>query len=224
LEYEVANREEDCSLIRILHPKYSRYFFEIEETLKRLNMEFTSLGFDPVAGISGIYEKLEREPENLSVLPTGQPAIRSLIAEYVQSRASTILVGAIDPTSVVSTSSTLGCGVYVNANSTIASNAEIGCIASVNRSSSIGHDVVVEPFVSVGPGVTLAGSVHVELGTVLGAGVVVLPNIVIGRNSLIGAGSVVTRDIPANSVAFGNPARVMRKQEEWSGLEACPFC
>lgn len=45
----------------------------------------------------------------------------------------------------------------------------------------------------------------------LGGGVIVCPGITIGDNSVIGAGAVVTRDIPANVVAVGNPARVIRE-------------
>ena len=43
-----------------------------------------------------------------------------------------------------------------------------------------------------------------------GANVVVCPGVTIGSGCVIGAGSVVTRDIPANSFAAGNPARVIR--------------
>ncbi len=45
----------------------------------------------------------------------------------------------------------------------------------------------------------------------LGGGVIVCPGVTIGDNSVIGAGSVVTKDIPANVVAVGNPARVIRE-------------
>lgn len=44
----------------------------------------------------------------------------------------------------------------------------------------------------------------------LGAGVIVLPGVTIGDNSVIGAGAVVTHSIPADVVAVGNPARVIR--------------
>lgn len=44
----------------------------------------------------------------------------------------------------------------------------------------------------------------------LGGGVIVCPGVSIGENSVIGAGAVVTKDIPANVVAVGNPARVIR--------------
>ncbi|MGW3955716.1 sugar O-acetyltransferase [Streptomyces sp. NPDC004752] len=44
----------------------------------------------------------------------------------------------------------------------------------------------------------------------LGGGVIVCPGVTIGENSVIGAGAVVTKDIPANVVAVGNPARPVR--------------
>ncbi len=44
----------------------------------------------------------------------------------------------------------------------------------------------------------------------LGAGAIVLAGVTIGENSVIGAGAVVTKDIPANVVAVGNPARIVR--------------
>ena len=44
----------------------------------------------------------------------------------------------------------------------------------------------------------------------LGGGVIVLPGVSIGENTVVGAGAVVTRDLPANVVAVGNPARVVR--------------
>jgi maltose O-acetyltransferase len=44
----------------------------------------------------------------------------------------------------------------------------------------------------------------------LGSGAIVLPGVTIGENTVVGAGAVVTRDLPANVVAVGNPARVIR--------------
>ncbi len=47
----------------------------------------------------------------------------------------------------------------------------------------------------------------------IGGGAVILPGVTIGDNVVIGAGSVVTRDIPSDSVAVGNPCRVIRKND-----------
>ncbi|WP_202456018.1 MULTISPECIES: sugar O-acetyltransferase [unclassified Streptomyces] len=48
----------------------------------------------------------------------------------------------------------------------------------------------------------------------LGGGVIVCPGVTIGANTVVGAGSVVTRDLPADVVAVGNPARVVRSLPE----------
>ena len=45
----------------------------------------------------------------------------------------------------------------------------------------------------------------------IGGGAIILAGLTIGDNSIVGAGAVVTRDIPANVVAVGNPARVIRQ-------------
>lgn len=56
--------------------------------------------------------------------------------------------------------------------------------------------------------------VHIGKNCWIGAGSVILPGVSIGDNTVIGGGSVVTRDIPANSVAYGNPCRVRSEISE----------
>jgi acetyltransferase-like isoleucine patch superfamily enzyme len=51
----------------------------------------------------------------------------------------------------------------------------------------------------------------VEEGASLGSSVTVLCGVNIGKNAIVGAGSVVTKDVPANSIVAGNPARIMKK-------------
>ena len=51
----------------------------------------------------------------------------------------------------------------------------------------------------------------VKRGASIGSGAVLLCGITIGENSVVGAGSVVTKDVPANAIVAGNPARVMKK-------------
>ncbi|WP_434811525.1 sugar O-acetyltransferase [Microbacterium sp. bgisy189] len=55
-----------------------------------------------------------------------------------------------------------------------------------------------------------AEPITIEDNVWLGGGVIVCPGVTIGENSVIGAGSVVTKDVLANVVAVGNPARVIR--------------
>lgn len=63
-------------------------------------------------------------------------------------------------------------------------------------------------------GLEYAYPIHVGNNVWIGAHVQVLPGVNIGDNCVIGAGSIVVKDIPANSVAVGNPCRVIKKIEE----------
>ena len=58
---------------------------------------------------------------------------------------------------------------------------------------------------------TYALPVTIEDGCWIGGGVIILPGVTIGSGSVIGAGSVVTKSIPENSLAVGNPCKVIRK-------------
>ena len=95
--------------------------------------------------------------------------------------------------------------------------------------------VIIDPshcwHIAIGDNVTLAPRVHIlahdastkvflgytrventKIGNnvFVGAGSIILPGVTIGNNVIIGAGSVVSRDIPDDSVAVGNPARVVK--------------
>src|ERR1017187_2137011 len=54
----------------------------------------------------------------------------------------------------------------------------------------------------------------VKTGASIGAGCTILANITIGENALVGAGSVVTKNVPANAIVVGNPARFLRYIEQ----------
>jgi acetyltransferase-like isoleucine patch superfamily enzyme len=54
----------------------------------------------------------------------------------------------------------------------------------------------------------------VKKGASIGSGATILSKISIGENAIVGAGSVVTRDVPANSIVAGNPAKVLRYIEK----------
>ena len=53
----------------------------------------------------------------------------------------------------------------------------------------------------------------VKRGASIGSNATVLCGVTIGENAIVGAGSVVTKDVPANTVVAGNPARILRRLE-----------
>src|SRR5579859_2709398 len=50
----------------------------------------------------------------------------------------------------------------------------------------------------------------IKKGASIGSGSTILANVVIGENAIVGAGSVVTKDVPANAIVAGNPAKLFR--------------
>jgi maltose O-acetyltransferase len=60
----------------------------------------------------------------------------------------------------------------------------------------------------------IARAISIEDNVWIGGGAILLPGVCIGRNAVVGAGAVVSRSVPANTVAAGNPARVIREIEQ----------
>ena len=58
----------------------------------------------------------------------------------------------------------------------------------------------------------------VKKGASIGSGSTILANLTIGENAIVGAGSVVTKDVPANAIVAGNPAKLLRYVTEESRI------
>lgn len=131
--------------------------------------------------------------------------------------------------------------VMVREDNLVGDNVSIGTSAVLEYGNRIGHRVrihsgcfleraTLEDDVFLGPNVVFTDDPHpicpryaeckpaayIEAFARIGANTTLLPGIRIGRNSLIGAGSVVVSDIPANMVAAGNPAKVIKSIDELS--------
>lgn len=62
--------------------------------------------------------------------------------------------------------------------------------------------------------ILLCKPVVIKKNAWIGAGVTILPGVTIGENAIVGASAVVTKDVPADTIVVGNPARVLRKVEK----------
>ena len=102
---------------------------------------------------------------------------------------------------------------------------------------TIGKDTMFGPFINVNcadhgiePGTPMRtqygtyGPVRIGSDCWLGAGVIVTKGVTIGDGAVIGAGSVVTCDIPANTIACGVPARVLRERSEGGSVVCTDEC
>lgn len=120
------------------------------------------------------------------------------------------VVSLVDPSSFVSKTAKLGRGCVIYPNCFIGHKVVLGdfvvCLASV----TINHDCVVEDRVFFGSGANLAGTVKVGSGSFMGQGSTVRQVMTVGENVMAGTGAVIVKDVPANKVVIGNPARILR--------------
>ena len=141
----------------------------------------------------------------------------------------------------------VGKGVYVDFDVTIGDNCKL------QNGVYVYHPATLESGVFLGPGVIITndkfprainpdgslkqdadwevGPVHICHGASLGAGAIVLPNVTVGRFAMVGSGAVVSKDVPAQGLVIGSPARLLgyvcrcgRPMEAQGEAWVCPAC
>lgn len=113
----------------------------------------------------------------------------------------------IHPTATLGRLNRLAPGVIVCANANLTTNVSLGRHSHMHVGSSVGHDVSIGNYATVLPGSTVSGSVTVGSRATIGAASVILQGLSIGDDAVVGAGAAVVRDVPAQVVVAGVPAR-----------------
>ena len=116
----------------------------------------------------------------------------------------------------------------------IQKNASVGRQCKISSHTFVCEGVTIEDNVFIGHGVMFINDIYpratangqlqteadwrvertvIKNGASIGTGATILANVTIGENAIVGAGSVVTKNVPANCIVGGNPAKVFRKIE-----------
>lgn len=107
----------------------------------------------------------------------------------------------------------VGEGFFANFNLTILDEAEVRIGDNVFIGPNVSMYTACHPLDPIArrSGVEWAEPITIGNDVWIGGGATIVPGVTIGDGAVIGAGSVVTRDVPANTVVAGNPAKAIRK-------------
>jgi sugar O-acyltransferase (sialic acid O-acetyltransferase NeuD family) len=159
--------------------------------------------------VIGPVEAVRDQPEPQVVICTGRPdnsASRRLIAERLdlaEDRYATIL----HPTATVGRSCRVGAGSVLLAHVDLTADVAIGRHVAVMPQVVLAHDVQIGDFATVASGARLAGGCRVAEGAYIGSGACLREALTVGERAMVGMGSVLTRNVPADRLWFGVPAR-----------------
>jgi 2,3,4,5-tetrahydropyridine-2,6-dicarboxylate N-acetyltransferase len=159
-------------------------------------------------------------------------ANQSLIEDYVlenDRRNSAIplldltgIKARIEPGAVIRDRVVIGENAVIMMGAVINIGAEIGERTMIDMNAVVGARGLIGKNVHVGAGAVIAGvleppsktPVIVEDDVLIGANAVVLEGVRVGRGAVVAAGAIVTKDVPANAVVAGSPARIVKEKDE----------
>jgi len=147
---------------------------------------------------------------NSYLLGVGSNTIRERLALRVE-KAGGKCMTVVHPNSSLASTASIDSGTFVARNVAVNPLVSVGKNSILNTSCTIDHECLIGNNVHIAPGAVLAGNVIVHDGAFIGANAVVKQGVTIGRNAIVGAGSVVLRNIEANQVVVGNPARILMR-------------
>ncbi|WP_343487918.1 acetyltransferase [Allomuricauda sp. d1] len=121
-------------------------------------------------------------------------------------------ISAVHPSATIGLNVNIGDGTVVMPGAIINANCEIGNFCILNTNCSLDHDGKIENYSSMAPRACAGGNLSLGSFSAICLGANVIEKITIAEHSVIGAGSLVIDDIDSHVVAYGTPAKTIRRR------------
>lgn len=173
----------------------------------------TRFGLNILGKIEELPDLIKHNEIHGGIVAIGDNWTRGTIVRQVNELAPDFeWINAIHPSAHLARNVSLGRGIVIMAGASIGPTSEIRDHCSIATNASLDHDSIMDTFSSLHPGVITGGNVRIGAFSAICLGANLIHGITIGRETVIGAGSTVLGDVPDNSIAYGTPARVIRRR------------
>lgn len=178
-------------------------------------LEGKALGYPILGAEKDLPHLMEKRHITALVVGVGDNHIREKAATRLRANFPTLNFPAIvHPNASLGKEVQLGAGTVVMAQAVVNPCSKVGEFCIINTNASLDHDCTLGDFASLAPGATIGGNCIIGKKSAIGIGASLLHGIHIGEESVIGAAALVNADIPAYSVAYGVPAKIIRKRKK----------
>ena len=140
------------------------------------------------------------------VIGIGDPRVRAKVAVKLD-RPGRPAARLIHPAATVGPDQNLAEGVVLFAGARVTTNVTLGRHVHLNQNATVGHDSVLADYVQVNPLAAVSGDCTIGAAALIGTTAAVLQGRHVGARATVGAGACVVRDVSADTVVKGVPAR-----------------
>lgn len=139
---------------------------------------------------------------------------RKIVKEILSLYPDFQFVNAIHPSVIIGKNVKIGSGSLLMPGVILNNNSGVGDHCILLTRSSLDHDSTMGNFSSLSPGVTTGGRVSIGKCSAIGIGANILHCRTIGDHCVIGGGALINKNVDDSSVAYGVPARIVKKRKK----------
>jgi sugar O-acyltransferase (sialic acid O-acetyltransferase NeuD family) len=162
----------------------------------------------PVLGSVADWKKFA---EYKFVVAIGSPRTRKVVVEKMQTMGTPSFTSLLHPSVIKSQEVSFGEGCIVCAGMVFTVEITVGQHCIFNLNGTVGHECEIGNFVTVAPMAAISGNVKLEDYVEVGTGAALRQGLTLQRGSMVGMGAVLTKNIPANTIYAGNPAKPLKE-------------